>query len=644
MSSRRRARRIQTHTSKWDAGVKLTTGKKTKAITDGDARVNQLTTFIEELTASSSRLNAEIKDLNNEVKKNDEALDSATELRTKQLAEFNAEEKDMLASITSMKGAVTALSKHHESFIQESSTVHRTSNSASASSTAHLAAFASLRVLLKRQAHFVGEMITPHERNILDNYFDVSPPAAMLQGGQHQRQPQSGEIFGILKGMKESFEKNLAQSQMEETENNNAYEDLKAAKSSEIAAGKSLIETKTQELAAADEKNAVSKQDLGDTQETLEADVAFLANVKSKCTSLDAEYAERTKTRQMEIEGTNKALSFLTSDEAHDLFTKTFNPSFVQKLVQASKRSAVSSVLVRANKHIRDPRLAMLQAKVRNSAFDKVVRDIQDMVEKLVKEKQDEIELRDFCIEEFHSNQLMTEQSSRDKADLEARIDDLATTVKTLTQEIKDLGTAMNEAQVQLKRAGEDREKQNKEMQITVADQRATQKLLRGALKALKSVYAASFAQSGASQPEFKTYEKNKKSGGVMGMIEDVIGDAQKLEAEALSGEEESQKAYEDFVKDTNLSVETMTKDKTNKKEANAKARADKVEAETERDGVADNLADLQKGLTDLHGRCDYTIKNFDLKQSSRDDEIGALKQSISILGGSSFIQFLQTA
>ena len=35
-------------------------------------------------------------------------------VRKKQLAEFNAEEKDMLQTLTSLKGAVTALSKHHE--------------------------------------------------------------------------------------------------------------------------------------------------------------------------------------------------------------------------------------------------------------------------------------------------------------------------------------------------------------------------------------------------------------------------------------------------------------------------------------------------------------------------------------------------
>merc|ERR1719310_2138342 len=65
---------------------------KTKAIADGEARANQLTSSIQELTATSSRLNEEIADLTNEVAKNEEALDSATSLRKKQLAEFTAEE------------------------------------------------------------------------------------------------------------------------------------------------------------------------------------------------------------------------------------------------------------------------------------------------------------------------------------------------------------------------------------------------------------------------------------------------------------------------------------------------------------------------------------------------------------------------
>merc|ERR1719198_2739261 len=83
---------------------------KTQAIADAKARIDSLTASIEELTANSARLNTEIANLNKEVAKNEEALDSATALRKKQLAEFNAEEKDMLQTITSLKGAVIALS------------------------------------------------------------------------------------------------------------------------------------------------------------------------------------------------------------------------------------------------------------------------------------------------------------------------------------------------------------------------------------------------------------------------------------------------------------------------------------------------------------------------------------------------------
>merc|ERR1719171_2187071 len=139
----------------------------------------------------------------------------------------------------------------------------------------------------------------------------------------------SSQIFGLLKQMKEDFETNLASSQEEEMKAQGEYEDVKKGKTEEIAAGEAQIETKTGELADSDEKNAVSKQTLEETQTTLAADTEFLANLKEQCKNVDAEYEERTKTRQMEIGAVSKATAFLTSDEAQDLFSRTF--SFVQK-------------------------------------------------------------------------------------------------------------------------------------------------------------------------------------------------------------------------------------------------------------------------------------------------------------------------
>merc|ERR1719299_271999 len=87
--------------------------EKTKSIADAETRIADLTTKIEELTATSARLNTEIKNTEQEVAKNQNALDKATAIRQKELAEFNAEEKDLLESISALKSAITVLSKHY---------------------------------------------------------------------------------------------------------------------------------------------------------------------------------------------------------------------------------------------------------------------------------------------------------------------------------------------------------------------------------------------------------------------------------------------------------------------------------------------------------------------------------------------------
>merc|ERR1719491_2281996 len=127
-------------------------------------------------------------------------------------------------------------------------------------------------------------------------------------------------------------------------------------------------------------------------------------------------------------------------------------------------------------------------------------------------------------------------------------------TVKQLTEAIDTLQSEISELQVQLKRAGEDREKQNKEFQETVSDQRATQKLLAQALNVLKSFYAkkAKVALVQKDEPAgpppppgFEGYKKNAASSGVLGMIQQIINDAKAMESETIRAEEDAQKAYE---------------------------------------------------------------------------------------------------
>merc|ERR1719364_352861 len=204
--------------------------------------------------------------------------------------------------------------------------------------------------------------------------------------------------------------------------------------------------------------------------------------LKEKCSMTDSEWEERQKTRQLEMEACSKALSVLSSDDAHDLFTKTFNPSFAQKEMHSERRDEASKLLSAVAHKLQSPRLATLAVRVRLDAFTRVKKAIDDMVAQLLKEKSDEIKHKDFCVDEFNTNELQTEKKERAKSDLIAKIENLEMNIDSLTKAIDQLKSEVAEMQVQLKRAGEDREKQNKEFQTTVADQRATQKLLTAAL------------------------------------------------------------------------------------------------------------------------------------------------------------------
>merc|ERR1712079_254235 len=119
-------------------------------------------------------------------------------------------------------------------------------------------------------------------------------------------------------------------------------------------------------------------------------------------------WEERQKTRQLEMEAVSKALAVLSGDDAHDLFTRTFNPAFLQVDRQDSRRAQASKLLSDVAKRLNNPKLSNLAYRVRLDAFTRVKKAIAEM-------------------------------------------------------------------QVQMKRAGEDREKENKEFQTTVADQRETQ-------------------------------------------------------------------------------------------------------------------------------------------------------------------------
>merc|ERR1719214_436289 len=164
----------------------------------------------------------------------------------------------------------------------------------------------------------------------------------------------------------------------------------------------------------------------------------------------------------------------------------------------------------------------------------------------------------------------------------------------SLAKDIEAEKASIAELRVELKKETEDRMKANTDFQQTVADQRATQKLVSSALSILQGYYekgalvqeraVAQRKQEPAGPPPppgFKSYANNAASGGVMNMLQTIIDDAKAMEEEAIKGEEEAQQAYEDFVKTTNDAVISLQKGIATKTETYAQEEQGKVFEET---------------------------------------------------------------
>merc|ERR1719359_453893 len=461
------------------------------------------------------------------------------------------------------------------------------------------------------------------------------PATAMLQTrqkGMAKQHAPSSQIFGILKGMKESFETNLASAKTDEEEAIAQFVALKEAKTKEIKAADDLVDTKTVELAEAKQHAAQGKEDLADSRATLKADNEFLSNLALKCDNAEKEYNDRVKVRNEELTAVAETISILNDDDAKDQFNKAGFGVFIQVSSKSAKREQAAQFLSKAGKQLHKPALITLSMGMRLHGFEEVIAQIDSMKKALKEEQAEEVKQKDYCVAEFNENEKNVAEKMTLKTDLETKIADCTTEIGELTEAISVLEEQIAETKKEMMKASQLREGENKEFQIPISDQRATQAILKKALDRLKSFYG--FVQQGQEPPTQGTYKKNAGSSGVMAMIETLVDESKALETDAMKGEADAQAAYETFMKDSTASNEAATKAVVNKTKQKAATDADRTQASNDLKATITDLLTLGEYNQELHKKCDFLVKNFDLRQQSRTQEMEALAQAKAIFQG----------
>jgi len=219
------------------------THEKDAAISEAMAKIAELQSTIEALTARSDELKTKIAETEKQVSANKETLSTATALREKEQKDFHGMELDSIQAIENLKAALVVLGKHHEdAFPQLSvsflSIVSKSSPSTESKTSQSFDDFMArngvenvpkdiderTQKFLQQDARYHPEATkaTPASSWSLEDQSTVEhafrAASALLQSRHGSAynpsyDAQSGDLVGILKQMKEEMEGDLSEAQ-----------------------------------------------------------------------------------------------------------------------------------------------------------------------------------------------------------------------------------------------------------------------------------------------------------------------------------------------------------------------------------------------------------------------------------------------
>merc|ERR1719454_302314 len=287
--------------------------EKEKEIAIWTARIKEIYALIDEYEGKMGGFKLKFESSLLEYQSDWEMLQKAIKLRMKEMSEFHMRETELIVAIKAAKDAIISLSKHHPDFLQ----VQKAAKLLQKANVALL--IDSTGALSKGNAHVLQEFVSRAA---------VAASFAQIPGFKSYA-PQSGQIFGILKQMKEEFEKDLAALQEGEKKAAEDFAKLKLAKETELGAEKKNQVQLDAWLGEYKEKHANILLELENLLKLLADGKTFLAKLLKMCANADAEYEARMKARLAEIAACEDAIKILNSDESFANFDKTVN-SFLQ--------------------------------------------------------------------------------------------------------------------------------------------------------------------------------------------------------------------------------------------------------------------------------------------------------------------------
>lgn len=560
------------------------------------------------MTTKAKKLGTEIDTLAKEIDEASTELAEMETMRAKAIEEYDATFAEYTQTIAALDNAIKVLSKHN-SFLQRD-TVDGVAN------------------MLKGQLENMSRRWTPILRasqvDVVKGFLQQPTTGAYSSA--------SGQIFGILQTMQEDFTKDKAKLEADEATAAEAFSKGKKEKQ-ELIATKTETKTKKEALQKKCEETAAEQTALAEQKkDTADSTQKMLVEATDDCKTNVKNYELRSAGQAKELASVNKALEFLHSDKARAIFKKAFG--FAQIRAVNHKKSKRAAVLLQASgKRLKSKKLlALADLAVRMpKAFEKIIKAIEKFIKENEQTLEDDLMKKNTCDGSIAETKAKIDELKADKDISEKQIEHLDKQIEKLTTDIETMAEEIANAEQDMKDATYARKEEHSVFLEETSANQGSLEILAKTLEILQEVFGQGTAlvEVPADQPaKFEEYKQNAQSTGVITMIKSIITKTKEAIKDDTKEENEATAKYEQIMQTLNELITDKKKEKVTLEEEKAAAESEKLNEEGKLEATVGELEGATLFLEGEEKRCDFILKNFDIRYKAINEEIAALKSA----------------
>jgi hypothetical protein len=597
-----------------------TNTEKERAIAEANEAIAGWTADIEKYTADAAKLTKHIAAHDEDISVWNGDKKAASKVRAIEKEDYDTTHQDYSESIDALGRAILVLKKQAHDRPQA------------------LLQLSSLKLIPDEAKRTIDAFLA-------ENSEEFQPVGAPEASGYDS---QSHGIIEMLEKLNDKFIAERTTLETEERDSKQAFEMLIQDLTAQIEQATSERDTKAKTKAKKLQDKAKAESDVEDTTATRNADQKYKDDTAAMCAQKASEFADRQQLRADEIVAIEKAIEIMSSSDVSGAADKHL-PALLQvkksALAQLRAESSETKNLDRVAKFLQaragslnSKVLAALAVRASADPFVKVRKMIKDLIVRLMEEAGDEAEHKGWCDTELGTNEQIRKEKTDMVETLHAEIDELNASIAKLTEDLANLQQAIAELDEAMAKATGIRLEEKTTNAATVKDAKAAQKAVTQAMAVLKDFYAkAGEATALVQQPEIfdSAYKGNQAAnGGVVGMLEVILTDFARLQAETEAAESSAQKEYDTFMSDSKADKHAKEVDIEHK---TAKKQDENQALTVTQEDLAGTQKELEAALgyfDKLKPSCLESGVSYEERVARRKEEIESLQNALKILNG----------